>query len=345
MRILAVSDIHGHVESVRQLRDREPNEFDVVVVAGDIDGLRDTADEVMAILRSFDCPVVYIFGNWDNKLSYDHDFGPNAHHIHLRSVEVGGWSFVGMSGLPANWGRNPIAAAIREQVGARHEPVFREHSAAVAEAEVAVERHAAECLAEIAIVRARSKDPAGAAHQRRVAQIEYARSERDRAANAARRAIEATDAYAAFRAELTTFGVEIAGRNRSALAAAVASSPTGPERTIVISHERLHRTAEDMPGVPLFLFGHRHRFENVVSGGARHVNVSALEMRFWIRPVGAVPSDPVSLMKYNPGGYVVIDLERNDIAVRSVRFSPVPDGWERLPADELRWTFSVYDEP
>ena len=181
--------------------------------------------------------------------------------------------------------------------------------------------------------------------QRRVAQIEQARSKRDWAANAARRAIESSEAYASFRAELKTFGAEIAARNRSALAAAAASSPTGMERTVVVSHERLHRTAEDMPGVPLFMFGHRHRFEHVVSGGARHVNVSALEMRIWIKPVGSVPSDPVSLMKYNPGGYVVIDLERDDVEVRSVRFSPMPDGWEKVSADELRWTFSIYDEP
>lgn len=112
MKLLAVSDIHGNVEAVHMLRERERNEFDAVIVAGDIGGK--AATEIMNILASFACPVMYVFGNWDNQLPYDTDFGSACHHLHLRSVECGGWAFAGFSGLPVSWGMNPIAKAFKE---------------------------------------------------------------------------------------------------------------------------------------------------------------------------------------------------------------------------------------
>ena len=98
----------------KMLRERERNRFDAVVVAGDIGSK--AATEIMAILATFACPVLYVLGNWDRDLPYDLSFGPTCHHLHLRSIECGGWAFAGFSGLPAGWGKNPIAAALRQEV-------------------------------------------------------------------------------------------------------------------------------------------------------------------------------------------------------------------------------------
>jgi Icc-related predicted phosphoesterase len=114
VKLLAVSDIHGNVEAVHLLRERERNVFDAVIVAGDIGG--GAAPEILNILASFACPIMYVFGNWDNQLPYDTDFGSACHHLHLRSVECGGWAFAGFSGLPTSWGMNPIAKALKEGV-------------------------------------------------------------------------------------------------------------------------------------------------------------------------------------------------------------------------------------
>jgi predicted phosphodiesterase len=111
LRILGISDIHGNVKAVRGLRDQESNRFDAVAVAGDIGG--DAATEIMSILSSFECPVMYVFGNWDHRLPYDSHYGPVCHHVHLRSVECCGWAFSGFSGLPTHWGMNPIATALK----------------------------------------------------------------------------------------------------------------------------------------------------------------------------------------------------------------------------------------
>jgi predicted phosphodiesterase len=118
MKLLGLSDIHGNVEAVRKLRERERSEFDAVVVAGDIGGK--AATEIMGILATFACPVMYVFGNWDRQLPYDSDFGPVCHHLHLRSVACGGWAFAGFSGLPTSWGMNPIATALLQEVKGKH---------------------------------------------------------------------------------------------------------------------------------------------------------------------------------------------------------------------------------
>ena len=118
MRLLAISDIHGNVEAVGKLRGREGNRFDAVLVAGDIGA--EAAAEIMDILASFACPVLYVYGNWDRRLPYDLDFGPTCHHLHLRPVECCGWRFAGISGLPTSWGLNPIAAALRQDVNRKY---------------------------------------------------------------------------------------------------------------------------------------------------------------------------------------------------------------------------------
>lgn len=105
MRFLLASDIHNNVAAVRKLRDVENNRFDAVVVAGDIGSK--AAAEILGILATFECPVLYVFGNWDSRLGYDEDFGATCRHLHLEPHACGPLSFVGFSGCP------PVGDAIR----------------------------------------------------------------------------------------------------------------------------------------------------------------------------------------------------------------------------------------
>ena len=63
MRILAVSDIHNNVACVRKLLAQESNSYDVIVFPGDIGTYR--AAEIFDMLKTFECPIVLIHGNWD----------------------------------------------------------------------------------------------------------------------------------------------------------------------------------------------------------------------------------------------------------------------------------------
>jgi predicted phosphodiesterase len=66
MTSLAFSDIHHNLEAVRKLRASEANSFDAVVVAGDIGS--ESANKFFKILSTFNCPVLYVFGNGDHEL-------------------------------------------------------------------------------------------------------------------------------------------------------------------------------------------------------------------------------------------------------------------------------------
>ena len=107
MRLLAFSDIHNNLVAVKKLRASVTNSFDAIVVAGDIGSA--SADEFFKILSTFQCPVLYVFGNWDHELSYSKLYADNCHLIHSNVVTIGDLHFTGFSGCPTNWGKNPIA--------------------------------------------------------------------------------------------------------------------------------------------------------------------------------------------------------------------------------------------
>jgi predicted phosphodiesterase len=99
MRLLAISDIHNNVSCVRKLREQETNRYQAVVVAGDIG--RQRAAEVLRILKSFACPVVFVNGNWDGGGDAAPVRGRWLKPAHLRVVRVGELSFFGYSYAPA----------------------------------------------------------------------------------------------------------------------------------------------------------------------------------------------------------------------------------------------------
>ncbi len=240
-RILACSDIHNNVKAVQQLRAREANDFDAVIVAGDIGS--EKTGEIFEVFQTFDCPVLYVFGNWDRRLGYRESFGERCHHIHLSPYPVGDLSIVGetIDGLDPDWD--------------------------------GVDR---------------GDDPGAIAAAR---QLHF-------------------------------------DRQRAKLSAIVAAHR--PERAIVVSHYRLTRTQTFLPGVPLCLFGHIHRFEDVTYRGQRFVNVSALDKKVMVEKKGqrATPGDYRYL---NDGSYVVIThTEREGFVVEPRRFDPEFSGWERI---------------
>jgi predicted phosphodiesterase len=116
MRLLALSDIHHNLVAVRKLRACEKNDFDAVIVAGDIGN--ESAAEFFRILETFECPVLYVYGNWDNKLDYESCFGPRCHLIHSNVITLGELSFTGFSGCPTDWGKNPLARGVYRRIEA-----------------------------------------------------------------------------------------------------------------------------------------------------------------------------------------------------------------------------------
>ena len=218
MKILAISDIHGAVGAARRLTEIDHGKLDVVVVAGDIGchftdvEHRRSALEVMSALDALDVPILYVYGNWDHDQPYRRNFGERCHHLHLRPCRVGDFTFVGFSGCPSHWGKNPIA------------------------------------------------------------------SKCDNRKDALRLNIEA-----------------------------LAATIDDPERTVVVTHEKISHAGRYMPGVPLFLYGHNHRFEDRVFRYARFINVAALDKPVtFTRPRSRDFMD--NIRNVNFGTYAIINV-------------------------------------
>lgn len=268
MRLLAFSDVHHNLAAVRKLRATETNAFDAVVVAGDIGSA--SADEFFRILASFDCPVLYVFGNWDHELSYRKAYGENCHLIHANVVRIGNFYFTGFSGCPTNWGQNPIARKVMNQV-----------------------------------------------------------RRRDRAAlGQAKRSI-----------------LEL---NRASIRRVVENNGVDPRKCVIVTHERLRRLSEDLPGTLLHLYGHIHRFSEQTYKGTRYIDVATLDRPVAVRPRTNNEWTREDCRKVNAGNYVKIEIgSSQEVAAQCVclrrhypRWRPVEDS--RLPAsdwipEEKKW--------
>jgi len=89
MRLLAISDIHDNVEAVRRLRELEANRFDAVVTAGDL-GNRAACD-ILGIMETFACPLLYVLGNHDYDIEYEALLQSTAVHIHNKATVINGY--------------------------------------------------------------------------------------------------------------------------------------------------------------------------------------------------------------------------------------------------------------
>lgn len=332
MRLLALSDIHVNLPVVQKIREREENNFDAVVLAGDIGSA--AAQEILAILSSFDCPVLYVYGNWDNQLPYDRTFGPLCHHLHLSPFRLDDVTFVGFSGVPVNWGLNPFALAIEERVNERHRPVLSALDELIQTGRVSEDCIRAEHAARVAELDTQTRDKRRLVYKDK---IRLWAQERDKLLTLARRPaqeLKEVKEYQSYEQDLAGAYPEILKLNRAALAAIVADLETA--RTIVVTHERPTRTHEDLQGVPLFLFGHRHGFSDKSHRGSRFVNVSAAENPVLVRPAKGSKAGGDTKRNMNAGSYTIIEASESNVQVRPVFFPVDFVNWVRIDGWAMR---------
>jgi Icc-related predicted phosphoesterase len=136
MKILALSDIHENLSCIRKLRGQEENLYDAIVVAGDIGN--DISSEFFIQLSTFECPVFYVYGNWDNQLEYHPQHPINCRLLHMEILEANGYFFAGYSGCPTHWGNNPIAAELHSETKAKHRAILEQLEEANHRAELRV---------------------------------------------------------------------------------------------------------------------------------------------------------------------------------------------------------------
>lgn len=276
MKMLALSDIQGNLAAVRKLRHQEKNEFDAVVVAGDIGG--EKSDQIFEVLSTFECPVLYVYGNHDYDLDYDRSFGKQCTHLHMSMVNCGDITFTGLSGCTAQWGRNPIAEKLLNDVNQKHGDMFESHSDLIKEAA------------------SQQRKMKGAAYE--LWTIYY-------------RLIRRNNADESYEQDWENAWKEVLALNREALFDRIRSSGIDPRRVVIVSHERLSKLDENVPGVRCHIFGHRGEFKHTTVKGSEYVNVSELDRLLTVYPKDQGWSDK-GQRNVNAGRYAIIEIEGVD---------------------------------
>jgi hypothetical protein len=264
------------------LRASEQNSFDAIIVAGDIGG--ESAAEFFGILATFDCPVVYVYGNWDHELSYKTSFGPDCHLVQSNVIMIGRIGFTGFSGCPANWGKNPICRKLRRRIETENRSVV-------------------DAL----------NDGTRPAHQ-----------------------IQRSKAYRNYTRQLQSAENEVLRLNRESIGKAVRKAQIDPRKCVVVTHQRLARLNEEIPGALLHVFGHLHTFSEHTFKTTKYVNVAALD-----RPVSARPRLKEKWQKddcrnFNAGNYTTIEINSSDaITVRCIFLAQDYPDW--IPLEDRRY--------
>ena len=209
------------------------------------------------ILSTFNCPVLYVFGNWDHELSYNKVYADNCHLIHSNVVTIGGLHFTGFSGCPTNWGKNPIARRILTKI------------------------------------------------------------------------------KKADRAQLRVAKSSILKLNRASVRKAIGSASVDPRKCVVVTHERLARLGEEIPGTLLHLFGHIHHYSDHIYKGTRYVDVATLDRPVPVRPRAKKRWTMEDCGNVNAGNYVTIEINSSQrISAECVYMRREYPDW--LPLEDSR---------
>ncbi|WP_312356759.1 metallophosphoesterase family protein [Agrobacterium sp.] len=337
MKILMLSDIHNNLSAVLKMRGRETNQFDLVVVAGDIGSNR--AQEIFDVLASFQCPVAYVYGNWDSKLDYEQSFGDDCNHLHLTPLKAGKLIFTGFSGCTAHWGRNPIAARLRKELNDANQEIISK----VEEVENYTRASTASIKAEYTAVIDDLLSIAKlqkSAYKRKLKIIEKERDGKLDAASRNLSEVKETAVYKAYMIQSSNVRGLVQSANRDLLSAVTQSLGPDIARTVVVTHDRLTRTQTDFRGVPLFLFAHRHGFSDTAFQGSRYINVSVLDKGQLVRPLEHKRGDFFNKHRnIHAGNYVILEwTTMGGFVVENKTFEPPEDWaalWEIVPDIEM----------
>lgn len=313
-KFLVFSDIHRNLDAVRELRTRESNSFDAVLVAGDIG--TEVTSEFLSITRSFECPVLFVYGNWDNRTEYSEAMFASG-LIHQSVHAIDGYFVTGFSGCPTHWGLNPKFLELQAEIRQQHGVTLDEYRAIVEEHDQA--KKELELLDAEAVGRKIDRLNARTKSKRTAVYREAARRIHSTATTSLDRKLSALDiplqeyrrsiAYRNYLADKKAMKALVLEQNRSCLDRL--RSEIDPRRTILMTHERLYRLQADAP--LLHVFGHRHTYAHSKFHDTHLVNVAALDNHDdWISDEMII-EDQALISRLS--GYCIIEVQGFDVIV------------------------------
>jgi predicted phosphodiesterase len=94
------------------MRAQERNTFDAILFGGDLG--RKIPEKFFEILATFECPIFYVYGNWDVDLSPDTKYHPRATILDRSFAALGGVTFAGFSTKPDGPARRRFAEELKK---------------------------------------------------------------------------------------------------------------------------------------------------------------------------------------------------------------------------------------
>jgi hypothetical protein len=326
MRLLAISDIHNNLSCVNKLRAVETNRFDAVVVAGDMGS--EMASAMLHVLATFSCPVLYVYGNWDNELDYKTQLAPGAQLLHLVPVRIGAVAFAGFSGCPTHWGRNPIALQTYQEVEDRHRDIVAALKDATESAKWA--ERVAKYAHEQRLLEAQRKEKKRrtAAYLDQFRALERRRDQDVERAWRPERALRHLRNFHAYQRDGLAAEKKLLAQNRSAMVKRLVEMCIDPATLILVTHERLGHINEHYPGTFMHLYGHIHGFKHTNWQGIHCINVSVLDKLQLMLPRASRRWRRQDEHYANAGTYTVIEIAATRAAVESMQLSVDYPSWK-----------------
>lgn len=276
MKILVFSDIHNNIENVKILRTKEDNIYDLIIVAGDIGS--EIMDDFLEIIESFLCPSFIVYGNWDNRCSYEITMPKNCKLINGEIEEINGFFITGFSGCPTSWGKNPI---YRDLLKA--EKNAKENHATILEklSEAQIEFQKEKYLLDLDFLRelaglelapySKNKHEKSITrkidnHKKRVAEVR-------KPIHMIRKSV----AYKCYQEDHHFSWERILRKNRENIFNKIKERKVPENKLIIVTHERLTGLSEEGLTPLLHIFGHIHEYKFTTYKGTKYLNAAALD--------------------------------------------------------------------
>ena len=145
--------------------------------------------------------------------------------------------------------------------------------------------------------------------------------------------IRRTKAYQKYATQLQSARNEILKLNRENLGKVVKNAEIDPRKCVVITHQRLARLSEQVPGALLHLFGHLHAFSEHTFKTTKYVNVAALDRPISVRPRALEKWGNEDCRTLNAGNYTTIEINSSQaIQVQCVNLEGENPNWIPLHA-------------
>src|SRR5207253_2480429 len=89
--------------------------------------------------------------------------------------------------------------------------------------------------------------------------------------------IQRTKAYQKYIEQRQLAKSEVLRLNRQGISNAIREAGIDPKKSVIITHERLSRLSQELPGTLLHIFGHIHKYSDHTFRGTRYIDVAALD--------------------------------------------------------------------